>query len=362
MEMCRWEEHNGNGYHHHHHLKMSIYDGNMVPNGGSTMILSSPSFSSSSSSSSSPPPSAHGYFEHTISKLDTLAGIAIKYGLEVADIKKMNSLITDHQMFALKTLRIPLPGRHSPPRSSNGSSDSGHGNSDHNLHDDACRELLETFLSQKMKSSVQKPSTLLSSDYYETKPRMKKSISVFEMAMCRKGASNSSEYSSRLPMSTQTSSCHKKSTSLVSEIFKSILESSDIVEANEDDDSNEWNDTPEKLLAPQNNSNNSSGRFSSSRKSKSLALRQKSGSRTVLTTDSESSSINPLLIRLGSAFGFDGQSSVRKSSSTSCLQDQDKNENSSIWLAFSATGIAKPIFDGLANKPRTGRRNKAALD
>ncbi|XP_019413361.1 PREDICTED: uncharacterized serine-rich protein C215.13-like [Lupinus angustifolius] len=352
MEMCRWEEHNGNGYHHPHHLKMSIYDGNIVPNGDSTIIMSS-SFSSSSSSSSSSPPSAYGYIEHTISKLDTLAGIAIKYGLEVADIKKMNSLITDHQMFALKTLRIPLSGRHSPPRSSNGSNDSsGHGNSDHNLHDDTCRELLESFLSQKMKSSGQKLSTVTSSGCYETKPTMKKSMSVFEMAMCRKGASNSSEYGSHLPMSTKTSGHHKKSTTLASEIFKSILESSDVVEAKEDDESNEWNDTPEKLLAPQNN-NTSSGRFSSSRTAKSLALRQKSGSRTILTTDSESSSINPLLIRLGSAFGFDGQSSVRKSISTSCLQEQYNSGNSSIWPAFSATGIAKP---------RTGRRNKAALD
>ncbi len=33
---------------------------------------------------------------------------------QVADIKRLNSLTTDLQMFALKTLRIPLPGRHSP--------------------------------------------------------------------------------------------------------------------------------------------------------------------------------------------------------------------------------------------------------
>ncbi|CAL0329329.1 unnamed protein product [Lupinus luteus] len=360
MEMCRWEEHNGNGYHNHHHFKMSIYDGNMVPNRDSTLFTSS-SLSSSSSSSSSSPPSGYGYIEHTISKLDTLAGIAIKYGLEVADIKKMNSLITDHQMFAHKTLRIPLSGRHSPPRSSNGSSDNGHGNSDHNLHDDTCCELLESFLSHKMKPSGQKLSTVTSSDYYRTKPTMKKSISVFEMAMCEKGASNSSEYGSHSSLSTQTLSHHKKSTSLASEIFKSILESYDVVEAKEDNESNEWNDTPEKLLVSQNK-NNSIGRFSSSRTAKSLALRQKSGSRTVLTTDSESSSINPLLTRLGSSFGFEEQSGVRKSSSTSCLQDQDNNGNSSIWPTFSATGIAKPIFDGLANKPRTVRRNKAARD
>ncbi|KAL0287375.1 UNVERIFIED_CONTAM: hypothetical protein Sangu_2695000 [Sesamum angustifolium] len=51
---------------------------------------------------------------HTVSKFDTLAGVAIKYGVEVADIKRLNGLVTDLQMFALKTLQIPLPGRHPP--------------------------------------------------------------------------------------------------------------------------------------------------------------------------------------------------------------------------------------------------------
>ena len=54
------------------------------------------------------------YLEHHVSKFDTLAGVAIKYGVEVADIKRMNGLATDLQMFALKTLKIPLPGRHPP--------------------------------------------------------------------------------------------------------------------------------------------------------------------------------------------------------------------------------------------------------
>ncbi|KAI3730404.1 hypothetical protein L1987_61574 [Smallanthus sonchifolius] len=55
-----------------------------------------------------------GRIEHTVSKFDTLAGVAIKYGVEVADIKKMNGLTTDIQMFSRKTLYIPLPGRHPP--------------------------------------------------------------------------------------------------------------------------------------------------------------------------------------------------------------------------------------------------------
>ena len=34
--------------------------------------------------------------------------------IQVSDIKRMNGLATDLQMFALKTLKIPLPGRHPP--------------------------------------------------------------------------------------------------------------------------------------------------------------------------------------------------------------------------------------------------------
>uniref|UniRef100_A0A0A9GW47 LysM domain-containing protein n=1 Tax=Arundo donax TaxID=35708 RepID=A0A0A9GW47_ARUDO len=68
---------------------------------------------------SSPPPSSccpadDDYLEHEVSRMDTLAGIAIKYGVEISDIKRANSLVTDSQMFAHKTLLIPLPGRSIP--------------------------------------------------------------------------------------------------------------------------------------------------------------------------------------------------------------------------------------------------------
>ncbi|KAL1365991.1 hypothetical protein AAHE18_03G328200 [Arachis hypogaea] len=66
------------------------------------------------------------YIEHQVSKLHTLAGVAIKYGVEVADIKRMNGLATDLQIFALKTLKIPLPGRHPPSPSPTTSVPNGH--------------------------------------------------------------------------------------------------------------------------------------------------------------------------------------------------------------------------------------------
>ncbi|KAJ8433451.1 hypothetical protein Cgig2_017411 [Carnegiea gigantea] len=110
-----------------------IYDHEERENGGENsprvaslkvfpVSSSSTSASSSSSSSSSP----RRYIEHHVTKYDTLAGIAIRYGVEVADIKKMNGLVTDLQMFGLKTLQIPLPGRHPPsPCLTNGHGTSG---------------------------------------------------------------------------------------------------------------------------------------------------------------------------------------------------------------------------------------------
>ncbi|KAI5060891.1 hypothetical protein GOP47_0023396 [Adiantum capillus-veneris] len=52
------------------------------------------------------------YLEHRVSNHDTLAGVAIKYGVEVADVKRANGLATDLHMFAHQTLKIPVQGRH----------------------------------------------------------------------------------------------------------------------------------------------------------------------------------------------------------------------------------------------------------
>ncbi|KAG8093731.1 hypothetical protein GUJ93_ZPchr0012g19857 [Zizania palustris] len=75
---------------------------------------------------SSPPPASccsadEDFLEHQVSRMDTLAGIAIKYGVEISDIKRANCLVTDSQMFAHKVLLIPLPGRPIPFPSLNGS-------------------------------------------------------------------------------------------------------------------------------------------------------------------------------------------------------------------------------------------------
>ncbi|KAK7273726.1 hypothetical protein RIF29_14787 [Crotalaria pallida] len=320
---------------------------------------------------SSSPTRRIGYIEHHVSKLDTLAGIAIKYGVEVPDIKKMNGLVTDHQMFALKTLQIPLPGRHPPsPCLSNGSSARGYGNSDHSSSDHAHSELLESFQSLRTKSSGRKVSPAMSSlqGYYGLKV-----------------TSKCSENSPFQPMSDRPLSLHRKSKSLVNVILREIMEKSDTVPAAEarEDDSDKWSDKhvrrrqkseadftriPELLLRPDKSS---SGGLPS-RNGKGLALRQKATSRAAVATDSDSNGSSLVQINVGDASLTDGSSGVRKSSSASSLHDQDSSGSSSIWptsrwnlkpdlQALTTAAIRKPIFDGLP-KPITGRRNKAALD
>jgi len=47
------------------------------------------------------------YVTHKLTKLDTLAGLAVKYGVTVGDIKRLNGLLSDSAMFARSTLLIP---------------------------------------------------------------------------------------------------------------------------------------------------------------------------------------------------------------------------------------------------------------
>lgn len=47
------------------------------------------------------------FVTHKVDKLDTLAGLAIKYGVSVSDIKLVNGLLSDQAMFARDTLLIP---------------------------------------------------------------------------------------------------------------------------------------------------------------------------------------------------------------------------------------------------------------
>lgn len=49
----------------------------------------------------------NGYIYHKVSKLDTLAGLAIKYHVTVSDIKRANGILSDNAMFAREHVKIP---------------------------------------------------------------------------------------------------------------------------------------------------------------------------------------------------------------------------------------------------------------
>ncbi|KAJ4774341.1 Peptidoglycan-binding LysM domain-containing protein [Rhynchospora pubera] len=112
-----------------------------------TTNASSPSTSSSfSSSSSSSPTNAFDYIRHEVCKLDTLAGIAIKYGVEISDVRRLNGLATDLQMFAHKTLRIPFQGRHLYAYQ-----DTGHDATKRHTEHGHCKEMIDDFKSFGLK-------------------------------------------------------------------------------------------------------------------------------------------------------------------------------------------------------------------
>ncbi|KAJ4908666.1 peptidoglycan-binding LysM domain-containing protein [Raphanus sativus] len=367
----------------------------------SNNILRIPSPTSSPPPSTSPPPfpgsnspERGGYIEHRVSKFDTLAGIAIKYGVEVADVKKMNGLVTDLQMFALKSLQIPLPGRHPPsPCLSNGSLNHGEGCS--------CRELeppnhsngdvFDSFHSLRLKSSEKKVSPAMHSlrGYYGLKPA-NRTVSVgrsLEMGNYKTEENNGdSQYLRPFPSTNTPLNHHRKSRSLVNALLEEVInQSPDNNNTHQDSSSDKFirrrqkseadfssSRTPELLLKEENGSSN--GGFLSIA-GKGLALRSKASSRTNLSAESETttSNFNPVPMNLMDVPVSDSFSSVRKSSSASSLQDPDCSNGSSslsLWPTskwslkpdlLTPAAITSSIFDGLP-KPLTGRRNKAALD
>ncbi|KAH7569816.1 hypothetical protein ACOSQ2_017970 [Xanthoceras sorbifolium] len=331
-----------------------------------------------------------GHIEHSISKFDTLAGIAIKYGVEVADIKKMNGLATDLQMFALKSLQIPLPGKHPPsPCLTN-----GHNNSEQIPPRGVHCDLFDSFQSLRLTSSPQqKVSSAMNSlrGYYGLEPTNQTGTSDgFEMAAYGKGVSKYLEDSPFLrpyPAYKQPLGLHQKSRSLADGLVTHNGELADDILApffgeNDSDKLNEKSvrrhqkfkagftlPTPEMLLKEEN----SIVSGFSARTGKGLALRPKAASRTALPADAEAGGLNPIPLGLGDYLVAERLFRVRKSSSMSCLHDHDASSSSSAirhnsrWSlkpdlhALSSAVISKPIFDGLP-KPITGRRNKAAID
>ncbi|CAK9312087.1 unnamed protein product [Citrullus colocynthis] len=351
----------------------------------------------SPSNSSSSGVSGHGgsnYIEHQISRMDTLAGIAIKYGVEVADIKRLNGLAADLQMFALKKLRIPLPGRHPPsPSLSDASIVTGNGSvNEEPLHLGQPTNMLNSLQSWRLKSPKQKASPAMSTlqKYYGLSSQTLENAPLdMETSVYRTENSNcigDGLFSRTSMLSTPPQNIYPKTRKYAGSFWTendSITEH--LLRTESGDGENEKSDeklvrrrqkaevdngvtTPERSWKGEN----SSGSYFSPSNGKSLAMRLKSVSRTVLSSDSDPVRINSIPVGLGDAIITDGISEVHKSLSTSNLRDQDNSNSASVWSttkwslkpdlqALSSAAITKPLFDGLPN-PITGRRNKAALD
>ncbi|KAL1556453.1 hypothetical protein AAHA92_12073 [Salvia divinorum] len=349
-----------------------------------------------------PPPSAVGvganaglnYILHTVSKYDTLAGVAIKYGVEVADIKRLNGLVTDLQMFALKTIQIPLPGRHPPsPVLSNGHKTPPRPSStQQTLSSRRDTDLFDSFSSLKLKSSSEKkvsPSMSRLQGYYGIKSaHIKDAGEGCEMALYRKGGAHylEDEPLHKSPISNPPLSHYRKSKSATDclDSENGSLIDQDLLQGAESNGSAKWIDklvrrrqkseddftsrTSEKLLKEENNS----GTAISVITGKGLALRPKSAGRTMsLEADGEVGGFSPIPVGLGDSFLNDDVNGVKKPPSVLSLQDSDNGALSSIWptskwslkqdfQALSAAAMTSPIFDGLS-KP-SNWRNKAAVD
>ncbi|KAJ9553953.1 hypothetical protein OSB04_017998 [Centaurea solstitialis] len=337
-----------------------------------------------------------GYIEHTVTRFDTLAGVAIKYGVEVADIKKMNGLTTDLQMFARKSLQIPLPGRHPPsPIMSNGSDPQGPKNAELISLNRRHSDFYDSIKSLKLSSSTPRnvsPSMDALRNYYGLKPKNQNGIGErSRMDGHQKGGPFSSEYG---PKPSSQSSCpphglHRKCRSLAHELSETNI-NGDLLAANgKQPEPDSWydtlirrrrsefdlkNHTPEMMLKPADTSNNSSA-FSAAA-GKGLALRPKAANRT---SDAEVAQTAAIPVKLGESVVIESNGGVKKSSSTPSFYDVYSSNNSSnctttsssIWptsmlnltadLQASTAAITRPIFDGLP-KPMSGRKNKAAID
>lgn len=320
------------------------------------------------------------YIEHTVSRFDTLAGVAIKYGVEVSDVKKLNGLVSDLQMFALKTLYIPLPGRHPPSDIVTNESDAQRCSEQTTTSRRRHSDLFDSLQSLKMQSPNQCISPAMHNlrGYYNLTSLDEKTGSEgCEMAVYQKGGSHYLEDgpSGKPPPCMNRLSVHRKCKSIASDfkLDSEILSDDTLVPESEKGSGNlarrrlkseaDFNNfrAPEKLLKDDASSNGFSVVTG-----KSLALRTKAAVNRVLSgANGETLGQNSGSTAVGDFSLIKNSSGVKRSYSTPNFQDSENS--SSIWptlpdfQALSAATTIIPIFDGLP-KPLTSRRNKTAVD
>ncbi|KAG6575718.1 LysM and putative peptidoglycan-binding domain-containing protein 2, partial [Cucurbita argyrosperma subsp. sororia] len=327
-----------------------------------------------------------GYIEHPVSKYDTLAGIAIKYGVEVSDIKRMNALVTDHQMFALKSLQIPTPGKFPSPHLSKDLDISRNSNCERNATRFMSFNLLDSFQSLRIKSTKLKaPSEAHHANIPTTS----------ETTAYRKGEFNhggTTTTTTTHPMLASShnphQNRHRKSRSFADGFHFENVEFTDIISApcgaiDSTKGSEKLVRRRQKSMADFSiaadsvfNKTYISNGECFSMTTKNLDVRLDGGSRINATSNgvTEVSKLTPILtddVGGGSFMGSNGMMiGGRRSSSTCNLQDTEKgNSSSSMWStswslktdlqALSTAMVTKSIFDGL---PRSTTRYKASMD
>ncbi|KAJ6419627.1 hypothetical protein OIU84_029694 [Salix udensis] len=227
------------------------------------------------------------------------------------------------------------------------------------------------------KSSQHKVSPAMSSlqGYYGLKLKDQKNTPEgFELAVNGNDHSYNLEgglYLKPSPASHPPLCLHRKTRSLVNELLENKtlfldeakeIESGKLVRCRQKSETDFTSINSELLIREEN-----SGSAFSIITGKCLALRPKAGNRATKIVEAA----GMISAQSGHRDVADGFLTVRKSSSTPSLHDQD-SISSSIWpaskwslkpdlQAFSASTITRPIFDGLP-KPITGRKNKTALD
>ncbi|KAH9323693.1 hypothetical protein KI387_018332 [Taxus chinensis] len=384
------------------------------------------SVANTASSSTSSGGASNNYIEHTVSKLDTLAGIAIKYGVEVSDIKRMNGLMTDLQMFAHKTLHIPLPGRHPPSSAlSNNTKTPSSVTSGrpprYGIHI-YCNSTPDSYVPEPKKSEKKPVSVAMSllRGYYGLSPRQRKGNEGTEMTVYKADNNLCMEGEPSTPPQTYSNGESKD----VTKIFKTSYNGDLLMKAEEDftgenstrtngfltaghfadagfDEIEKTNESLVRRRSKVEGMDYLSGSTDnllkqeaglSGRGGKGWSLRPKSGSKLSLASDATGATDHPftvsdphmadaLLVGVSGLKGFgdspgngktdqDLMSKVRRSSSTSSLQDSGKVSplrSTSRWAAKGdnqgvlTSAVSKPLFEAIP-RPLNGRWNKAALD
>nr|GMD39480.1 LysM and putative peptidoglycan-binding domain-containing protein [Ipomoea batatas] len=295
------------------------------------------------------------YIEHPVSMMDTLAGVAIRYGVEVTDIKRINGLVSDFQMFALKTLQIPLPGKHPPSPTMADGIDS------HGLKlSPAICSLYGIKLGDEEGSPLKRSPAAHGNGNGKGESHHSVAVESEHMFLFSKSSSNP-------PLNPRRKCRSVVFTNVEEEDVFSPKESKYYYNNDSSDSSSplalgekfmrkrqksesDFLRSPEMLLLKEDEC--SSGGFSAVGSSTGLALRPKAAAAAAAASRAIAIAEPPIAIESVCANNL---TRVRRSSSTSNLQDSDTSTFTSLWP------ITKPIFDGLP-KPITGRSNKAALD